>query len=163
MALGDYIPWRKSEAGATGAQHPLSRLQGELNNLIESFMRNPLAAGGASATGGYVPPADIVETPETVELSAELPGLEPNEVEVSIAEDSVTISGEKHSETEATEETGFYRVERSYGRFERTIPLPVEVRVDEATATFKNGVLKVTLPKEQASKRNVRKVEVRSG
>jgi len=92
------------------------------------------------------PCVDVYETEREVVVKAELPGLTKEDVEVQATEDSVTIRGEFKRDEEVSEE-GYYRRERRFGRFERSIPLPAEVKPDEAKAKFQNGVLEIRLPK----------------
>jgi HSP20 family protein len=96
--------------------------------------------------GAFNPHVDVTENDQEIKVVAELPGLTEKDVEVSLANDMLTISGEKKAEKEDKGEN-YYRLERSYGSFQRTIPLPTEVEADKVDATFKNGVLQITLPK----------------
>ena len=105
------------------------------------------------------PSAEVSETDEDVRISAELPGLEEKDVEVLMGDGVLTLRGEKKSEIEDTERAFS---ERSYGRFERRIPLAWEVEEDKIDAAFNNGVLTVTMPKAPESKPNVKRIAVDS-
>jgi HSP20 family protein len=96
-----------------------------------------------------------------VKIAAELPGLEEKDFALSVEDGVFTLSGEKRSETSG-EKDGWSRSERSYGRFERRIALPAEVQADKATATFKNGVLEVTLPKQPEAKPKAHAIPVKA-
>jgi len=104
-------------------------------------------------------PVDIYEDDKNVILKAELPGMKKDEVEVEIAEDMVTISGEKKKEEEVTEKD-YYRMERSSGSFRRSFTLPAEVQAAKARAKFTDGMLEITMPKTAESKPRKVKVEV---
>ncbi|HHT9132640.1 MAG TPA: Hsp20/alpha crystallin family protein [Candidatus Tripitaka californicus] len=117
-------------------------LQREMDRLFEDFFRR----------GGLVRPSvDVVETNDTVVVKAELPGMEPKDVDISVSDDRLTIKGERKAEKEEKGKT-FYRMERCYGSFSRTIELPASVEADKAKADYKNGVLEITLPKTEQVK-----------
>jgi HSP20 family protein len=145
-------------------EHPLLALQQEMNRLFEGFFRgfdrfpSDRAAG---ASGTFLPRVDVTESEKEVRVTAEIPGLDEKDLDVSIARDALTLRGEK--KIEAEEKRGnCYRMERSYGSFHRTIPLPAEVLTDRVEAEFKKGVLTVRLPKSPAAQRNARKITVRT-
>lgn len=92
------------------------------------------------------PKLDVSETDTAIQISAELPGVKQDEIDVEIQSDTLRISGEKKDERVVTEHN-FHSVERSFGRFERVIALPVEVDSKQAEATFKDGILSINLPK----------------
>jgi HSP20 family protein len=106
----------------------------------------------------WYPAVDVVESADAVDVTAELPGLADNDVELNVRENVLTISGEKRVETEKSDEKrNVFYAERSYGRFERSLTLPAYVDAETATATFKNGVLTVHLPKlEQHKSRTIK-------
>jgi HSP20 family protein len=98
-----------------------------------------------AATTRWTPYVEVFEKPDELVVRAELPGLKKEQITVEIAKGELTISGERNEEEE-TKEQGFYRSERSYGSFLRTIPLPEGANVQTATATVKDGVLEVKMP-----------------
>ena len=108
---------------------------------------------------GY-PSVDIFEDADKVTVKAELPGVDKDGVNVSVNENLITISGEKKKE-EKVEKKDYYRLERSYGSFSRTLRLPAEVKADKASATFKDGLLEVTLPKAEKGKVKGVKVDIK--
>ena len=117
-------------------------LQREMDRLFDDFFRR----------GGLMRPSvDVVETDDTVVVKAELPGMEPKDVDISVSGDKLTIKGERKAEKEEKGKT-FYRMERCYGSFCRTVELPVSVEADKAKADYKNGVLEITLPKTEQVK-----------
>lgn len=111
--------------------------------------------------GAFNPQVDVTENDQEIKVAAELPGLTEKDVEVSLANDMLTISGEKRAEKEDKGEN-YYRMERSYGSFQRTIPLPTEVEANKVDATFKNGVLTVTLPKSAQAVQNRKKIAIKA-
>lgn len=102
---------------------------------------------------------DMRDTGKAVEVTAELPGMEDADVDVSVAEGALTIRGEKKSERER-EGKGYVLRERSYGEIERVVPLPEGLDLDAAVASFKNGVLTVTIPKTAEAQAAVKRVRV---
>lgn len=138
--------------------HPLER---EMERLFDDFWLSPFGES-PEWTGAYLPPVNVREEDNQVVVSAELPGMEDKDIEVTVQKDTVRISGEKKEEAEANEKD-FYRMESSYGRFDRTIDLPSEVDEDKAQAEFKNGVLHVRLPRSAESKTKTKKIPVKGG
>lgn len=106
------------------------------------------------------PPAiDVLDEKDQLIIKAELPGLSKDDVDVELTDTRLIIKGEKRREKEVKEEH-FYRSEREYGSVYRSIELPVEVKTEDATATFKDGVLEIRLPKTEEAKRKLVKVAV---
>jgi len=95
---------------------------------------------------GWMPAVDVFEKEDRFVVKAELPGMKEEDIDVSVVGDTLSIKGEKKTETEIEEE-GYYRCERSYGSFYRSIPLPSTVDADKIEASFEDGVLEVALPK----------------
>lgn len=123
----------------------LGSLQREMDRLFEDFFRR----GGLPIRWG--PAVDVMETADSVIVKAELPGIESKDVDISVSGDTLTIKGEKKEEREEKGKS-FYRAERSYGSFCRTITLPADVEAEKAKADYKNGVLEITLPKSEKVK-----------
>ncbi|HSE89502.1 MAG TPA: Hsp20/alpha crystallin family protein [Candidatus Binatia bacterium] len=105
------------------------------------------------------PLVDLYEEKDDIVVKAELPGIDKNNIEVNLADHTLTIKGEKKKEEEIKEEN-YYRSERSYGSFVRTLELPKDVHTDKVKATFKNGILEVRLPKTEEAKAKEVKVKV---
>ncbi len=105
------------------------------------------------------PPVDIYETDQNVVLSAELPGLDAKDVEVRVEDGTLYLKGQRNFEKEVKEEN-YHRIERSYGSFMRAFPLPSSVDTEKASAEYKNGVLKLTLPKREEAKPKTIKINV---
>ena len=105
------------------------------------------------------PAVDLYEEKGDIVVKAELPGMEKSEIEVNLTDHHLTIKGEKKKEEEVKEEN-YYRSERSYGSFVRSLELPADVRGDKVTANFKNGILEVRLPKTEEAKAKEIKVKI---
>ncbi len=174
MAFGSWTPFRRGDnnmpmrRSESSDGQGLSRLQDEMNRMLSDFFGpagSPWSMMSSQFFGDFspsqfVPRVDISEVGDKLRVSAELPGMSADDIEINCEHDRLRIRGEKHSE-QSREEGGYYHTERSFGSFERTIPLPEEADVDKAKANFKNGVLTVDIPKvEGASKQ--RKLEIKS-
>jgi HSP20 family protein len=125
-------------------------LRREMDRLFDRFA-DPIWEPFETMAGDWVPKLDVSETKDAMVVGAEMPGVDPKEIEIALMGDLLTLKGEKEKETEENEER-YHRVERTYGAFLRSVRLPMAVDGSKVTATFKNGVLVVTLPKTPASK-----------
>jgi HSP20 family protein len=105
------------------------------------------------------PAVDVYEEKDDIVVKAELPGMEKSDIEVNLSDSQLTLRGEKKKE-EKIEEENYFRSERSYGAFVRSVQLPAEVQADKVKAAFKNGILEVRLPKTEEAKRKEIKVKV---
>ncbi len=105
------------------------------------------------------PPIDVAETESELVVDVEIPGMDPKDIDVSLSEGILFIKGEKKPEAEEKEEA-YHLLERNYGSFTRSIRLPVEVRSDKISASYKNGVLTVVLPKSEGAQRKEIKINV---
>jgi HSP20 family protein len=156
MAITDMIPWKRresegeEEAGALQVrQDPFLSFQQQMNQMFDDFFRGtglehfgPMRERWETLS----PRVDVTETDKEVKVSAELPGLDEKEIDLSLSRDMLTIRGEKRREEEE-QGRNYYRAERSYGAFHRSVPLPAPVDADRADAVFRKGVLTVILPK----------------
>jgi HSP20 family protein len=133
-----------------------------MERLFDDFLA-PIEAPAFAAgqDGGVWPSVDVEETDKTYKVTAELPGLELKDVEVTLRDNALIISGEKRREHKE-EDGGRTYAERSYGRFMRSIPLDTEVDADKVQANFKNGILAVELPKNPAAREKMRRIEVKA-
>jgi HSP20 family protein len=139
---------------------PFSAMRREMDRLFDEF--RGVRGGPYETEMGFAPAIDVKQTDKGIEVTAELPGIQEKNVEVSLADNTLTIRGEKKEEKEQTGE-GRVINERSFGSFARAIPLPAEVDEDKVTAQFRNGVLTVTLPLAPDTERKTRKIEVKRG
>jgi len=128
----------------------LARIEQELNKVFNELVPTPKTAEMAEVAV-WNPRVDIYEKDNKLIIEAEIPGAKKEDVEVKIKDNAVIIRGEVKKEEEEKDKT-YYRTERFYGVFERVIPLPVEVKVDEAKATFEDGILKIEIPKVSEEK-----------
>ena len=128
----------------------LTTLKTEMDRLFDRFWERDFPELPA-LPGEWSPSLDLSETNDALVVKAEIPGIEPKEIQVSLQDQILTIKGEKRQEKEEKDEH-YYRKERAYGAFARSIRLPVPVAGEKVTAEFKNGVLTVTLPKTPAAK-----------
>jgi HSP20 family protein len=164
MAL-NLVPWRKRHDLARRSEDgdPFTALQREMNRMFEEFHRGlGLAPLGRETWGGFTPLVNVTENDKEVCVTAELPGMEEKDIEISVSRNALSIKGEKAEEHE-TKERNYYRMERSFGSFEREVALPVEIDADKAEAVFKKGVLCITLPKTKEAQRPVHHVKINKG
>jgi len=122
----------------------------EMDRLLDDFYGR-MSPSGESYEGDWLPAMDMKENDNEVSVSVELPGLSKSDIKVSVKNDVLSITGEKKAE-KTEEKENVHRVERTYGYFKRSVALPVEVDSEKVKASFKDGVLKVTLPKVEAKK-----------
>ena len=130
----------------------ISSIQTEMNRLFNSFFDTPTAAsrnGGGAPARRWIPAMDLAETEGEFVLKADLPGLSEDDVSIELEDNVLTVSGERKGEHEERKD-GYYRVERSYGRFSRSLTLPEGVDADAVKASFDHGVLEVHIPKPEA-------------
>ena len=154
MNLKSLIPIGRDRSVAS----PFMSLQREIDRLFEDFSRGFPTIAGNGATA-LMPSMDVTETDKEIEITAELPGLEEKDVQINVADNILTIRGEKKAEKEQKDKN--YRlVERSYGSFERTLELPEGVNADAIKANISKGLLKVTVPKPVPTQ--AKKIEVKS-
>jgi HSP20 family protein len=163
MAIRDLIPWNRGRdvsVRRSEETNPVLTLHREMNRLFDDVFRGfDLAPFGADRFSDRVmgwPNIEVSETDKEVQVTAELPGLEQKDVEVELANGVLAIRGEKKTETQDKDRLFS---ERYYGRFERRIPVD-EVEQDKVSASFKNGVLTVTLPKSPSAQQRVRRITI---
>jgi HSP20 family protein len=130
----------------------LNTIQSEMNRLFNTFFDPSAPTGrGNGTTRRWLPPMDLVETPDHYVLRADLPGLSDGDVNVQLEANVLTISGERKAETEDQQE-GYYRLERAFGAFSRSLTLPDGVDPDGVQAHFDRGVLEIRIPKPEQKK-----------
>ena len=164
MSLRDLTPWlaRPSHSLRGLSDSPFDSLHREMDRMFGDFLSQWDNGGpGNGADAGLGLKLDIAETDAAYEVTADLPGVEEKDVEVSLAEGVLRIKGERKSEKEDRKKN-YHRIERSFGRFERAIALPADVEEEKIDANFKKGVLKVTLPKSAKAVAGVKKIDVKA-
>jgi len=167
MAITDLVPWKWGEKNVPvkrEGENPFYAMRQEMDRLFDDFW----GGSGLAPLGGFMerysvfnPRVDVTENDKEIKVATELPGLDEKDVEVSLSNDMLTISGEKKAEKEDKGEN-YYRLERSYGSFRRAIPLPTEIEADKVEATFKNGVLQITLPKLHPGEGMRQKIQIKT-
>ncbi len=144
MALVRWDPFRE-----------IDEIQREMNRMFDRLMARPAETDAFA----FVPAVEMHDDPETITLKLELPGLNPNDLDIQATAEAVSISGERRFE-KRSEDRGVTRTEFRYGRFQRVIPLPNRIKHDQAKAEYKDGILTLTLPKADSEKAQVVKVNV---
>ncbi|MEA2782883.1 MAG: hypothetical protein QOK29_4427 [Rhodospirillaceae bacterium] len=177
MRVSDLIPWHSNRASRSdtrdvparrddGGGDPLGALQSEINRVFDSFWRGfdlPMLGGGAADLGSEnLPRVDVRDTGQAIEVVAELPGMEPGDIDISFSDGALTIRGEKRSEREE-QDRGYVVRERRFGLVERTVSLPDGIDFDAAQASFRNGVLTITIPKTAQAQSALRRIPVQRG
>ncbi len=162
--MKDLIPWGRSRAPARfedrlndASISPFFALRREMDRLFDDAFGSFGLSHFGNAGGLNWPNVEVVERDKDVRVTAELPGLDENDVEVRIEDKVLVLRGEKRTEIDDSER---HYSERFYGRFERQIALPAEVDDERASATFKNGVLSVTLPKTERARLQAKRIPI---
>ena len=138
----------------------LQSVQSEINRLFNTLFESPtpVANGGPRR---WIPAMDLVENEDDFVLRADLPGTDEKDVKLELQDNVLTIAGDRKAEHEERKE-GYYRIERSYGSFQRAFELPASVDRNKVAADFSKGVLTITLPKTADAQKPVKKIEVKS-
>jgi HSP20 family protein len=155
------IPWRnKSQAPVRAESTPLATLRNEIDRLFESVLRDPFGALDWAFQGsrGWMPSVDVAESDDEFTVRAEIPGIDPKELEVNITGSQLVLAGEKKESSEKKAKD-FYQSESRYGSFRRAIPLPPSVDPEKVDADYANGVLTIRLKKAQTTP--PKKVEIK--
>ncbi|MEA5616615.1 Hsp20/alpha crystallin family protein [Cronbergia sp. UHCC 0137] len=133
-------------------------LQRQMNRVFDRLIPTD---GGERGGFNLIPAAEIEETDDALHLRLEVPGIEAKDINVEVTPDSVSISGERRSETKAERED-YIRSEFRYGKFQRVIPLPSLVQNEQVKAEYKDGILRLTLPKAESERQKAIKVNIAS-
>jgi HSP20 family protein len=134
----------------------LGSLQNEMNRLFNTVFDAP-APGNGGAMRRWMPAMDLIETGEHFVLRADLPGMDQDDIQIELEDGTLTLSGERKAEHDSKNE-GFYRVERAFGAFSRSLSLPKGVDPEGVSASFDRGVLEVRIPKPE--ERKPRRIEI---
>ena len=148
MAIVRWTPFRE-----------LSTVQDRVNKLFEDVIRSPYRSDEGFAVSAWTPAVDIYETDKEIVLKAELPEMPEKDIEIKVEDNNLIVSGERRKEKEVKEEN-YHRIERSYGSFYRSFTLPHAVDRENIKASYKDGVLKVVLPKKEEAKPKQIKIDV---
>ncbi len=164
MAMRNLVPvtfGKKGMPARLTEDNPFALLRNEMDSLFDTFYRGFELEPFESRIGTFAPHIDVSESDKEIKVSAELPGMDEKDIDVSLSDNMLTIKGEKKEEKE-DKGKDYYRMERSYGSFSRTIALPSEVQADKVAATFKKGVLTVALPKSEKAIKSTQKVAIKA-
>lgn len=166
MALNDFRPFRKKNQLVVRRQEnkpPFFALQHRMNRMFDDFFRGfdiePFGAFAEQET--FMPPMNISEDDKEIVVTADLPGIDEKDLDISIAKDVLTIKGEKKTETE-DKKKNYHRIERSYGSFSRSVALPEGIDDGKVEAEMKKGVLKIRIPKSAEAQPQRKKIEIKS-
>jgi HSP20 family protein len=143
---------------------PVMAIQNEMNRLFDQFFADPftmLPIASSRFGADFTPRVDVSESDTATVVTAELPGMDEKDIQIEIDRDALVISGEKKNETEEKSKN-YHRIERSFGSFQRVIPLMNEVDDEKVEAIFKNGILTVTIPKPVSSQKTTRKISIKT-
>ena len=148
--MSTLIPWL--------GRSEVDRFRGEIDRMFDEFFtRSPF--GRSLEEGDWRPAIDVSETGKEIVVHAEIPGMDPKDIDISLNGRILTIKGERKQEEEEKEKS-YHRIERKYGFFSRSFELPVDVDANKVKAGYKDGVLKVSLPKTK--EHSVKKIEVKT-
>ena len=167
MRITDLVPWRgngRDVTARTATEDPVRGLQMDVDRAFQNFWRMmpyPFSDIDRLPRVDTVR-VDVADSGKEVTVTAELPGMNDSDIEVSISDGLLTIRGEKKSDHEA-EKNGILVSERAYGAIERTVPLPDGIDPDAAKATFRNGVLTLVIPKSPELQANAKRIPVQAG
>lgn len=159
------MPIRREEG-----RDPFLALRERMDRLMDEFFGGfdawPFASRWAISPfewriGAFTPRIDVRDEDNQIKIDAELPGMSEKDVDISLSGDAIVIKGEKKQETEEKEKN-YYRMERSYGSFERAIPLPADIDRNKVEASFKNGVLSITMPKTKEAVEATKKIPIKA-
>jgi HSP20 family protein len=140
----------------------IDELQQEMNRFFDVLVPKESIGNGERSLLNFVPSAELIDTPEAVNLKLEVQGIDPKDIDIEVTADSVSIRGERKSES-TIEEKGVTRTEFRYGKFHRVIPLPVRIKNTDVKATYKDGILSLALPKVEEEQNRVVKVAIAAG
>ncbi len=164
MSMLDLVPWRRDSNHLTRgmADDFLMPLHQRIDRVFSEFFGTDVPRlAGPQWAAGFSPSMDVSETDQQFEVTAELPGLDEENLEVTLTDGVLTIKGEKKSESsDEDKQRSHYRLERSYGAFRRSLPLPPEADAEQVSASFDKGVLRITIAKKEGTGQATRKIEV---
>ncbi len=155
----DLMPYKKRQDRWMDPFRELEHIQQQMNQLFDFSLSRPF--GDATLLGGqWAPAVDVYDSADNILIKADLPGLNKDDIDVTVESDQLILKGEKKKENEI-EEDNYYKTERFTGSFFRTIPLPAEVEAEKVDAKFSDGVLTLNLPKREEAKPKRIKIDVK--
>ena len=167
MAITDIIPWNRNRALATRPQDvvdPFNMLRRDVDRVFGDFLSDWTRPDRMlnmldRQMGSFMPEIDVKETDKEFQVTADLPGMDEKDLEVTFVDGALSIKGEKREEHEE-EKGNMFHSERRYGAFERLIPISSDIDLNKAKASFKKGVLKITLPRTENARSNRKTIPV---
>ena len=163
MDFKSLLPFGRSTALSRAATDtdPFTSFRREMDRLFDDFTRG-WAAPATFATGLLSPKVNVAETDKGLEITADLPGIDQKDIEISLTGDILTLKAEHKAEKEEEDEKKQYHlVERSFGTFMRRFELPFEADTDKVEASFDKGVLKISVPRSAAAEEQVKKIPIK--
>lgn len=154
MAIERWRPF-----GTLMDREPFRDIQTELNRLFDNFLGRPAATAAGAGSRVWMPVVDMYETNDDLVLNFELPGVREKDISLSITGDVLTVKGERPFNQQLNDDN-YFQTERAYGKFERSIRLPLPVRAERVRATYRDGVLEVSLPKTEEVRPKEIKIDV---
>lgn len=163
MATNDIVKNRGKSLIPWEDENPFVSLRKQMDRVFDEFWKDFPSLGllGQTRQGAFSPRVDLTDTEHALKIAAEVPGMDEKDIDVTLTKDALTIKGEKKEEKEE-KTSDYYRTERSYGSFVRTIPLPAEVDPTKVQASLKKGVLMITLPKTSKAIQEAKKISVKA-
>lgn len=140
--MATLVPWRRTES-----RDPIRQLEREMSQMMERFFGEAPEGSAQSSLTVWAPRVDVEEDDKQYVIKADLPGVDPKEVEISVADGALVLRGHKKEQRE-DKKKNYHRIERFEGQFYREIPLPQSIDVDKIQAKSSNGVLTITIPKK---------------
>lgn len=163
MAIKDIIPWNREESRSLSKRTEMPdmflSMRDEMDRMFDSFLGSSFEQTPFEGRG-FSPQMDVSENDKEIRVAVELPGMDENDVQVSLNRNMLTVSGEKKIEKEDKSQN-YHRIERSYGSFSRSIPLPEGIDQNKIEAAFKKGVLSVVLPKTAQAEKDHKQIKVK--
>lgn len=163
--------WRRKRLPLGKEDHPISSLQRQMNRVINDFFSTnsflpeffsePLSQIGEKLNA-FTPSVNVAATDKEILVTADLPGMDEKDIEISLTKDSLTIRGERKHTHEGVSQEAWQYIESSYGSFERIVPLNEEVDEEKVDASFSKGILTIKLPRKVSASKATRKVSIRT-
>ena len=138
----------------------VTNVQREINRVFDNFFRGGMLDDGSLGASMWAPAVDVQERDEAYQVKVELPGVDKDDVKITMEDNILTIRGEKKQEKDS-KNSNYHRVERSYGSFQRSFTLPTSVKHDKIEASYKDGILSIALPKAEDAKPKQIEVKVK--
>jgi HSP20 family protein len=154
MAIERWRPF-----GTLTERDPFRDIQSEMNRLFDNFLGRPTATATGTGSRVWVPVVDMYDTNDELVLNFELPGVREKDISLSITGDVLTVKGERQFDQQLNGDN-YFHAERAYGKFERSIHLPMPVQAGQVKATYRDGMLEVSLPKAEEVRPKEIKIDV---